>query len=289
MVTIIDEADLWVENFHAHFTKGDELAGLYGINRSLRVHLLSATWTDFFQAVFEVVTEQKAIGKVLNFNAKNQIVEADTKLQNGVMVNCPDRESMLTMFYAAVGNLCEKEPIIVFAEEDQEAIFNDLKKKFTSSNVEVLYVKDNDSALRLRLTNNRKRTSIYVLDRTLARGYDLKLQADAVTFVVAFKNEIAYSEYVQMLGRGSRSFGIAKGFYYTYMLSKDVDLREQLTYNEKKFYDAAKILARLMKRWPHINLAKDKKKIAETFQANKHHKKMHEFDRDESEVGRLLP
>lgn len=98
-----------------------------------------------------------------------------------------------------------------------------------------------------------------------SRGYDLKLAKDALVLVLAYENGFPWSQVNQMFGRGSRSFGISRGYYFTWKFPSPANMKEQLLLKEKKHYDAHKILEMLLDSVSSIDFAKDGKFIQDGF------------------------
>jgi late competence protein required for DNA uptake (superfamily II DNA/RNA helicase) len=55
---------------------------------------------------------------------------------------------------------------------------------------------------------------IIFLTGELGRGISLKMKNDAHVFVVSSENKFSESQVLQMIGRGSRSFGKCTGYIY---------------------------------------------------------------------------
>ena len=81
------------------------------------------------------------------------------------------------------------------------------------------HVNDDETALRVRREYNRSDTGLFILSPQYARGYDLKLTQDAQVFIVTFDKLFPLSTVNQMVGRGSRSFGVSSGQFYSTRLN----------------------------------------------------------------------
>ncbi len=62
-----------------------------------------------------------------------------------------------------------------------------------------------DHALEVRQSMRGQSNGIILLDKSFARGYDLKLGLDGKVFIVANGNSLKQGDVLQMIGRGCRS------------------------------------------------------------------------------------
>ena len=111
-----------------------------------------------------------------------------------------------------------------------------------------------------------------------ARGYDLKLAKDASVLVLAYDQGFPWSMLNQMFGRGSRSFGVSRGFYFTSKFPDNANLKEQLVLKEKKFYDAHKIVDMLFETYPTIDYKPNANILCEAFKKEKWHVSLNQFE-----------
>ena len=55
---------------------------------------------------------------------------------------------------------------------------------------------------------------VWLVDHSFHRGYDLKLSVDATVLIYSNRGKLDHTEAKQMIGRGSRSMGVATGSIY---------------------------------------------------------------------------
>ena len=74
-----------------------------------------------------------------------------------------------------------------------------------------------------------------MLDRSLARGYDLKLTKDAAVLIFDEDASLCFTEAKQMVGRASRTQGIQHGYavIFDHEFPMTGDLREYLVAKEQ--------------------------------------------------------
>lgn len=133
--------------------------------------------------------------------------------------------------------------------------------------MEVIHIENIEQALKHRSRDAAKTRSIYVMTDLVARGYDLKLGKDASVLVLADDKGYPWSLVNQMFGRGSRSFGVSRGFYFTHLFPAKAVMKDQLIALEKDFKDSALILEMLYDSMP---LLKDSKEIKSLYEFFKH-------------------
>jgi RecG-like helicase len=56
--------------------------------------------------------------------------------------------------------------------------------------------------------------AVLFMNGELGRGISLKMNNDAIVFVISSKNSFGLSQVKQMIGRGSRSFGKCIGYVF---------------------------------------------------------------------------
>ena len=66
----------------------------------------------------------------------------------------------------------------------------------------------------LRITSTGIDKGIYILNLIFGRGYDLKFAKDAFVMVLDEKITLNSTEAIQLLGRGNRSKGAARGYIW---------------------------------------------------------------------------
>ena len=118
--------------------------------------------------------------------------------------------------------------------------YEELKAEY--KDLEVVHIKDVTTAINYRDRDKGKSRGIYVIATKRSRGFDLKLAKDAIVLVLAYDEGFPWSQVNQMFGRGSRSFGISRGYYFTWKFPKLAILKDQLISKEKKYYDAHKLM-----------------------------------------------
>lgn len=123
--------------------------------------------------------------------------------------------------------------------------------------IEVVHINDVKSAMHYRDRDKGKQRGIYVIGTKWYRGYDLKLAKDALVLVLAYEDGFPWSQVNQMFGRGSRSFGISRGYYFTWKFPTPAILKEQLVAKEKKYYDSHKLMKMLFESYPGMNFKKN--------------------------------
>lgn len=92
-----------------------------------------------------------------------------------------------------------------------------------------------------------------------------------------------------MFGRGSRSFGISRGYYFTWKFPTPAILKQQLLLKEKKYYDAHKILEMLFESVDAIDFNKHVRFIADGFGKKEFwHKTLPEFESERPSCYELI-
>lgn len=155
-------------------------------------------------------------------------------------------------------------PVIIFTEDEEKKWFDELKMEY-GKDVEVVWINSLNEADAQRGRDKGKQRGIYVIGTKWSRGYDLKLAKDAIVLVLAYEQGFPWSQVNQMFGRGSRSFGISRGFYFTWKFPTPAIMKEQLLLKEKKYYDAHKILQMLLDTVGTIDFTKDLRYIQDGF------------------------
>jgi len=101
-----------------------------------------------------------------------------------------------------------------------------------------------------------------------ARGLDLKLASDATVMILTSEKGFKWSQVNQMFGRGSRSFGIPRGFYFTSQFPHGADMVEQLKILETDFRESHKIVRLLFENFEKVPEGNDRHAIAAAFSNN---------------------
>jgi hypothetical protein len=122
-----------------------------------------------------------------------------------------------------------------------------------------VYIKDAAAAMKHRETEKYATTGLYCFHTSIMRGTDLKLMKDAHVFIVGLTKDFSLDETTQMLGRGTRSFGVSQGTYYSVTAQKQGNLKKYLKTLEPNFRDGAKHLKQLYARW--ATMSQDNKSL----------------------------
>lgn len=101
-----------------------------------------------------------------------------------------------------------------------------------------------------------------------ARGLDLKLASDATVMILTSEKGFKWSQVNQMFGRGSRSFGIPRGFYFTSQFPHGADMVEQLKILETDFRESHKIVRLLFENFEKVPEGNGKHSIVGAFSNN---------------------
>lgn len=209
--------------------------------------------------------KDQADASFFTFDAKEELSEAGKNAQQQMLVSkTDDKEFIFAEFRRIIRKEQLDKPVIIFTEDEEKKWFDELKMEY-GKDVEVIWINHPNEADAQRGRDKGKQRGIYVIGTKWSRGYDLKLANDAIVLVLAYEKGFPLSQVNQMFGRGSRSFGISRGFYFTWKFPTHAILKEQLLLKEKKYYDADKIIAMLLDTVDSIDFNKDWRIIHDGF------------------------
>jgi hypothetical protein len=90
-------------------------------------------------------------------------------------------------------HLGKEKPVVVFAEDGIDDIYNKLADTMPSS-INVECVREDKQAFYLRTLKKYEKVGIFCAHLKYGRGWDIKLRQDGVVMVVANKGLISYSQ-----------------------------------------------------------------------------------------------
>lgn len=227
--------------------------------------MLTATATDFTKNIHRVLMEKDADASFFQFEAKEELSEAGKLAQQHSLISKPNnKDAVIEEFRKVIKKEQQDKPVIIFTEEDEKKWFDELSSEY-GKDQEVVWIRGETEANTYRQRDKGKQRGIYVLATKWCRGYDLKLAKDAIVLVLAYEKGFPWSKVNQMFGRGSRSFGISRGYYFTWKFPTEAVMKQQLLMNEKKYYDAHKLLAMLFESYSSFDLKNHQKALADGF------------------------
>ena len=158
---------------------------------------------------------------------------------------------MLACFYEEVDKHFDERPLIIFTNGDQEALYKALHERYNSRNV-VVKIFDDDTARNARQEFSKLPLGVFVIDPKYSRGLDLKCKVDAKVLILCHDRLFAESMVRQMVGRGSRSYGVGHATLFSYILKPYQQLTQMLRHYEESYYDGHLILRDFYESYPGI-------------------------------------
>jgi len=162
-----------------------------------------------------------------------------------------EEKDLLKLLYEDIKkSVTEKgSPVLVFTSDKMDTIQKELKKLYGNPEVGFYFIDTDKTALNVHLNYFRQTRGVFLVKEEYARGWDSKLQEDAVVLVYDPKEAFSLSTVVQMAGRGNRRKGETAATYYSTAIVESTDVVEYLSRKEKDFCDHAEISKAFWKAW----------------------------------------
>ena len=162
-------------------------------------------------------------------------------------------ELALELLVETIQDKLFEQPIIVFQSLDKPETKLAIERALEGSDVTLSVINDALNAAVQQGSSRRIARGVFLLDRGLARGYDLKFAKDAFVIVLSQDGRIPWSECNQMIGRSARLQDCHQGAYITVSsgdLSKS-SYKEVIYAQQGCLFDdaGALILAAIIKIW----------------------------------------
>ena len=197
----MDEYDS-IMSKNPYFVNSGVISGLW----SLKKHKVIAFSATSFKHVERLVNNCITKPRVLNFSSEYEVCNGANPVQYGNFVPCPTEQSLLINFEAEICKNYDAKPLVVIYEEEQyEAIKFILKK-----NKFIFYYGTSSQTL---FTIKEQSHGVLLLEKSECRGVDVRFAKDARVVITAEPED--YNEYLQMLGRASRTRGVCEGVMLT--------------------------------------------------------------------------
>lgn len=139
MIVIIDEYDEWLD-LNAVSVDGKAIRGLYSLLECTKVHMLTATATEFTKDVHRILMKQQADASFFSFEAKEELSEAGKNAQQHTLISKTDsKEFILEEFRKVIRKEQLDKPIIIFTEDEERKWFEELKNEY-GKDLEVVWI-----------------------------------------------------------------------------------------------------------------------------------------------------
>ena len=223
----VDEADKFVKKNAAKFTSSG-LEGLHLFRDCTQTFLYTASRTRFLEQAVEIITNDVTPAVVHEFKSKAQYSGINDCENDLYLEKCADLQEMKDKLKTDLLGMHKDKPMILFSNAENKKIFFDEVAGWLPQDLTKVYVESVDDALKRRDTEKYETSGFYCFNLKLSRGTDIKLMKDAHVFICAVTGDFPLDEAIQMLGRGTRSFGESEGTYYSLYASKAGNLKRYL-------------------------------------------------------------
>jgi len=116
-----------------------------------RVHLLTATKTQFAEDLHKVLCEQKSEDALFIFKSKEQYANSKRQMIQRSLRSYPNkRDETLTAFRETIDKESKTQPLIIFVEQDENLWVEELTQKYACADCEVVYIDTDEKAIAQR-------------------------------------------------------------------------------------------------------------------------------------------
>lgn len=251
---IIDEADYWVVQNVLNFIGKGKISGFCEVNENMRTHLFTGTANDWLKGLCRVHKKACLDDFYASYPTKMFISHGQAFNYNIAWHTCANFELQVNQFVEIARSKMNEQPLIIFVEGSTKLLETKLKLVSLEMGIDFKYLESYDEAMEIRREKQDDVRGVYLCHSDFQRGFDMKMAVDAYVMIFATEKGYKMSEIEQMIGRGSRAFGMASGAYFTYKFGEtDKDITAELKFEDERMADSYLTVGIIYRLYPHMN------------------------------------